>query len=127
MPDPVTIIQGIGALKTVIDSIRGAVGLAKDVRLYGGSTEQQQQVIEASLTLASSNAAIAEMQLAQAFGYELCKCDFPPTPMRTVGYFNRDHGERRAGDAVYECPKCGTTNAGPFNYQRTVPERQKAG
>jgi hypothetical protein len=44
---------------------------------------------------ASSNTAIAEAEIAKALGYELCKCDFPPTPMRTVGYFNRH--PRRAG------------------------------
>ena len=40
----------------------------------------------------------------EAFGYELCKCEFPPTPMKTVGY-TRDR------QVVYQCPKCGFNTA----------------
>jgi hypothetical protein len=68
---------------------------------------------------------IAEAELAKAFGYELCKCDFPPTPMLTVGYFNWNHGaNKKEGDPVYECPKCGYNTAGPFNYQ-SITEKKK--
>jgi len=87
--DPTTIVQGLAAAKTAFDSFRSAIGLVKDVRSIGGGTEQEKKAIDTALTVASSNAAVAEAQLAQAFGYELCKCEFPPIPMRTVGYFDR--------------------------------------
>jgi|SRR6478735_3159246 hypothetical protein len=123
LDDPASWAQGLTALKTAFDSVRSAISITKDVRSLGGGTEQEQKAIDVALTLASSTTAVAEAQLAQAFGYELCKCEFPPTPMRTVGYFTRQHGRHEIGDAVYECPKCGVTNSGPFNYQRIVPPR----
>ena len=97
--------------------------MVKDVQSLGGGTEQEKKAIDTALTVASSNTAIAEAQLAQAFGYELCKCEFPPIPMRTVGYFNRRTATNKEGDPVYECPKCGYNNAGPYGYARISPER----
>jgi len=55
------------------------------------------------LATASSSAASAEAELARGFGYELCKCTIPPTPMLTVGF--------AGGSPVYECPKCGLNTA----------------
>ena len=121
--DPATWAQAAGALKTTFDSIRSAIGILKEVRSLNGGTEQQQKAIDTALATASSSAAIAEAQVAKALGYELCKCEFPPTPMKTVGYFNirtQRHGE---GDPVYECPKCGYCNAGPYGYARIAPAR----
>jgi hypothetical protein len=125
MPDPVTLMQGLAALKTTFDTVRSAISMTRDVKSLSGGTENEKKAIDAALTVASSNAAIAEAQLAQAFDYELCRCDFPPTPMRTVGWFEQNHPPRHIGDPVYECPKCGFTSAGPIMYHRTVPERSK--
>src|ERR1700737_18245 len=58
-------------------------------------------------------------EIAKALGYELCKCEFPPTPMLTVGELN---GRPKTGP-VYECPKCGFNTAGAFMYNRIAPER----
>src|SRR5450759_3539765 len=84
--DPVTAMQGVTAFKTAVDAIRQAIGLVKDVKSISGGSEEQKRAIDTALTVASLNTAIAEAQAAQALGYELCKCEFPPTPMRTVGY-----------------------------------------
>jgi hypothetical protein len=120
MVDPVTMVQGLGAVKTVFDSVRSAIGMVKDAKSLGGGTEQERKAIDTALTVASSNVAIAEAQLAQAFGYELCKCEFPPTPMVTIGYFGHSVAEgHKDTDPVYQCPKCGATNAGPFQFERT--------
>jgi predicted RNA-binding Zn-ribbon protein involved in translation (DUF1610 family) len=119
--DPGSIAGGIAALKTVVDTLRSAIGLARDVQSHGGGSEKEKQAIDTALTIASSNAAVAEAQLAKAFGYELCKCRFPPVPMRTVGYFNRRTANNNEGDPVYECPECGFTNAGPYTYARIAP------
>ncbi len=102
--DPATWAQGLTAAKTAFDSIRSAIGMVKDVQSLGGGTEEQRKAIDTALTTAQSSTAIAEAQLAQAFGYELCKCEFPPTPMKTVGY-TRDR------QVVYQCPKCGFNTA----------------
>ena len=77
--DPATWAQGVGALKTAFDSIRSAIGMVKDARSLGGGTEQEKKAIDNALSVASSTTAIAEAELAKAFGYELCKCEFPPT------------------------------------------------
>ena len=122
--DPKTWLEGATAIKVAFDSIRSAIDTLKIVRGLGGGSEDQKKVIDAALTTATSNTAIAEAALGQVFGYELCKCEFPPTPMRTVGYasFKLDNG-MKPGDPVYECPKCGYNNAGPFNYERLAPPR----
>jgi hypothetical protein len=121
--DPSTWVKGLAAAKTAIDSVRSAISMVKDVQSLGGGTQQQQKAIDQALTIASSNTAIAEAQLAQAFGFELCKCEFPPTPMKTVGYFDIPVAGHAEGDPVYECPKCGYTNAGPYQFHRTEPKR----
>jgi hypothetical protein len=122
--DPQTWIEGIAALKTAFDGVRSAIGIVKDVRSMGGGTEQQQKAIDSALTVASTNTAIAEATLGQAFGYELCKCTFPPTPMLTVGYVDRRlPNGKKEGEPVYECPKCGYNTAGPCGYQRLTPPR----
>jgi len=117
--DPSSWAQGASAVKTMFDSVRSAIGVLKDVRSLGGGTEQQQKTIDTALATATSTAAIAEAELAKAFGYQLCKCTFPPTTMLTVGYFAANLGQYKVADPVYECPKCGFNNAGPFGFRRT--------
>jgi len=128
LDDPSSWAQGIGALKTTFDAVRAAISTLKDIRSLGGGTEVQQKTIDVALGVATNSTAIAEAELAKAFGYELCKCEFPPAPMLTVGYLiNQMDGKpgagRMAGDPVYECPKCGYNNAGPFTYERIAPDR----
>src|SRR5215204_5892955 len=121
--DPSTLAKGLAAAKTAFDGVRSAISMVKDIRSLGGGTEQQQNAIDNALTVATSSTAIAEAEFAKALGFELCKCEFPGTPMLTVGYFNRRHGTKNEGDPVYECPKCGYNTAGPFMYHRIAPER----
>jgi hypothetical protein len=116
--DPTTWAQAAAAAKTAFDSVRSAISIVKDIRSLGGGNEHQQKVVDNALTVASTNTAIAEAELAKAFGYELCKCDFPPTPMKTVGYLGRPVPGKQVGDPVYECPKCGYNTAGPFMFTR---------
>jgi hypothetical protein len=123
MPDPVTIVSGIAAAKTAFDALRSAIGLIKDTKDLLPKNETT-AAITAALATAESSSRIAEAEIAKAFGYELCKCQFPPTPMLTVGYHTRLNGGYRPGSPVFECPKCGITSAGPFIFERTAPERQ---
>jgi hypothetical protein len=126
--DPHNWAEGFAAVKAAFDGVRSAISMIRDVRGFGGGTPQQQKAIDTALATASSSTAIAEATLGQAFGYELCRCQFPPIPMRTVGYVtvNLDNG-KKPGDPVYECPKCGYNNVGPFAYQRLAPPRQSGG
>lgn len=123
--DPSNWARGSVALKAAFESVRSAIAMVEDVRSLGGISAQEQKAIDNALTIASSNTAIAEAEIAKALGFELCKCEFPPIPMRTVGYFSRPAAKREVGDPVYECPKCGYNTAGPYGYERIAPERAK--
>jgi hypothetical protein len=68
--DPSAWVQGATALKTAFDSFRSAISLVKDVRSLGGGSEQQQKAIDSALATATTNTAIAEAELAKAFGYD---------------------------------------------------------
>jgi hypothetical protein len=124
--DPTAWLKTATAIKTMFDGVRSAIGMVRDVNLITAGSTEQKQVVETALATASSSAAIAELEIATALGYQLCRCDFPPTVMLAVGYFERDtfmgggHGE---GDPVYECPKCGYNTANPYTFKRLKPGR----
>jgi hypothetical protein len=111
-------------VQITFDALRSAMGLLKDAKELLPPGDQRQQAITQALATAESSSKIAEAEVAKALGFELCKCQFPPTPMLTVGYFSIQVAKHLTGDPVFECPKCGINNAGPFRFQRTVPERQ---
>ncbi len=96
--------------------------MVREIRkAIGGGTPQQDKALDEALDHAVRTAAIAEAEVAKALGYELCKCQFPPTIMLTVGY-KLDRGKAGSGP-VYECPRCGSNNVGPWGYERTAPPR----
>jgi hypothetical protein len=120
--DPNTVAQGANAFKAIFDTLRSAIGLLKDMRASSAGSEEQHKLVDEALEQAAAATKIAEAQVAKALGYELCKCDFPPTPMRTVGYHIRGLTD---SNPIYECPKCGYNTAGPFTYQRIAPPRSQ--
>jgi hypothetical protein len=119
MPDPITIAGAVAALKPTFDAIRSALGMLKDAKDLLPADDQRQAAISQALVTAESSSRSAEAEIAKALGYELCKCDFPPTIMLTVG----EHNGRPKIGSVYECPKCGFNTAGPISYTRLAPER----
>jgi hypothetical protein len=116
MPDPVTIASGISP----VDTSRAAIGLVKDTKELLPQDERA-ATITAALATAESSSRIAEAEVAKALGYELCKCQFPPTPMLTVGHI--DNAYAKMFGPVFECPKCGYTTARMWAYTRTAPPR----
>ena len=124
--DPGTMMQGLTAWKTAVETVKGTIDLFRSLIPASGGNEEQKKVIEQALVTASSSVAIAEAELGKAFGYELCKCTLPPTPMLTVGYHHlKTAAGKNEGDPVYECPKCGYNTAGPYTYRRIAPPREK--
>jgi hypothetical protein len=121
--DPNTWLQGAGLVKAAFDAFRSAIGGLRDIRSLGGGTEQQQKAIDAALDHAEQTAGVAEAEVAKALGYELCKCEFPPTIMLTVGFYSGRDPTRKAGP-VFECPKCRYNTAAPWTY--TPLARQKS-
>jgi hypothetical protein len=120
MPDPLTVAAGISAMKTTFDLFRSAIGLVKDAKELLPPNDKRAATITAALEAAETSSKIAEAEAAKALGFELCKCQFPPTPMLTVGMLS---GRPKIGP-VFECPKCGFNTAHPFNYERIAPERE---
>jgi len=121
MPDLTSWVAGAAAVKSAFDTLKSAIGLVKEANSLLPEGDQREKAITMALDSASASAKIAEAEIAKALGYELCKCEFPPTPMLTVGELN---GRPKTGP-VYECPKCGFNTAGPFMYNRIAPERSQ--
>jgi hypothetical protein len=119
------VVTGARALKAGFDAFRAAAAGVKDMLAIAGGTEEQKKVVEEALDHAIRTAAVAEAEVAKALGYELCKCQFPPTIMLTVGY-KSERGERgaTASGPVFECPKCGYNSAGVWAYTRTAPKKK---
>jgi hypothetical protein len=115
--DPHTWAQGAAALKSAFDAIRGLLGAVKDVR--GVANPEQAKAITAAADQVEAAAKVAEAEIAKALGYELCRCQFPPTVMLTVGY-TTDMGDRKGGP-VFECPKCGYNTSGGWMFDRIAP------
>lgn len=105
--------------KNAFELIRMALGAASDIKALLPEGPQREAATKA-IENAEAQTKIAEASIAKALGYELCRCEFPPNPMLTVGYMTRGD---IAGKQVYECPKCGANTAGPWAYQRTTPKR----
>jgi len=119
MPDLSTVAVAVAALKPTFDALRSAMGLLKDAKELLPPGDRREVAITQALAVAESSSKIAEAEVAKALGYELCKCEFPPTIMLTVG----EHVGRPKTGPVYECSKCGFNTATPFMYNRFVPER----
>jgi hypothetical protein len=119
------VVEGTTAVKTVFDTIRTAITLARDATgLLKGSPSEKEAATKALAEL-DRQSQIAQAQLAQLLGYELCRCEFPPIPMLQVG--NISVGQIGRAQPIYECPKCLQTTAGGWAYDRRVPERKKPG
>ncbi|QDM27879.1 hypothetical protein FNL56_18400 [Tardiphaga sp. vice304] len=116
MADPMTIVAGLGYAKAGFDTLRAAIGLAKDAKDLLPD-DAKSAAITATLEQAERDAKLGEAEVAKALGYDLCKCQFPPTPMLTVGM----HAGRPKTGPVFECPRCGFNTAHPFSYERTAP------
>jgi lipopolysaccharide biosynthesis regulator YciM len=116
--DPHTWSQAAEAFKGIFDGLRSAISLVREVQGASPANDQQEKLISAALTKAEDASKIAEAEIAKALGYELCKCEFPPTPMLTVG-FREVYGKEGQSQSVYECPKCGFLTSGMWSFTRT--------
>jgi hypothetical protein len=116
--DASQIAEGLAFAKTAFDTLRGAVGLVKDVQQT--LPAEKKEVISRSLEEADKQLRLAEAQFAHALGYTLCRCAYPPTPMLYVGYREITHQQRTVD--VHECPVCGRDDAGPWRWKRAAPQ-----
>jgi monoamine oxidase len=96
--DPGTVRTAIDGIKNALDLFRTAVGLAKDVK-EALPESAKREAIGASIEQAERAARVAEAQVAQALGYHLCQCTFPPQIMLSIG-LHEGVTER------FKCPNC---------------------
>jgi hypothetical protein len=128
--DTRAIMDAFAATKTGIDLFRGAIRLAKDAKSILPDGEKK-EIVSRALEEAEKQIGTAEAQIAQALGYPLCRCIFPPTPMLLVGYwtpgrYDIEHAiaaqlrKAQGGGAVtmdvHECPLCKRNDAGDHRF-----------
>jgi hypothetical protein len=119
VPSANELTQGLGALRAGVEALSSAWRLIKDIRASGKPTEEQSQLIDRAISEAGKAAKIAEVQMAQSLGFKLCKCEFPPNIMLSVGY--RIVPGFSEPEHVFECKSCGLNTAAPFAFNRTKP------
>ena len=89
----------LAIIKTAFDTIRAGLGAAKDVKDLAKEGPLK-AAAEKKLDEAERATELAQAQIAQALGYKLCKCSFPPQIMLMEGR----HTTR--GIEIYACPRC---------------------
>jgi hypothetical protein len=119
--EPAGIAAGLGLLKNGFDTFRSLLSLVKDVKETLPPGEKKEAIAQ-TLEVAERQIQIGEAQIAQALGFALCRCAFPPTPMLKVGRTTRTNPPRD----VHECPRCGQDDAYPIGYNRRIPPRSIA-
>jgi hypothetical protein len=100
MADEVTVL---GQLTQAFDALRATIGLAKGT-VDSISDLRERAAAKKSVEELERSAQLAEADMAKAFGYQLCRCKFPPQVMLTVGFNDN-------GDYKHQCPACGSVVA----------------
>jgi hypothetical protein len=107
-------MDGLAAAKTGFDILRSAVGLIRDAETV--LPADKKDAVSRALDEADKQIRLAEAQIAQALGYTLCRCAFPPTPMLVVGF--RLDARNHTDVEVHECPVCKRDDAMGWAWSR---------
>lgn len=106
--------SGISAFKALMEGLRGMLALSKEVKDAMPEGTPQKEAFEEAVTELSTRAEKFKVELANEWGYPLCRCTFPPQIMIRVGkeYAGVDLQTYLPMEAydVYKCPKCGLTD-----------------
>lgn len=109
------VTEYLGAAKLGFDTIRAMFGVFRDVK-DTLPTDEQRQALESAIHQSEQQFAIAEAQMAQALGYQLCRCEFPPNIMVQVGVGKGRPTPIESGAPVFQCPKCLLATSGPWAF-----------
>lgn len=113
MDDIPTAIEGVKAGLALFSE---AIGLAKQTKELLPES-QDKEAIEQGLEQANKAAKLAESQVAQALGYKLCQCTFPPHIMLSHGYKELEYHH----EEEFVCPNCKKSSieppSKPINYE----------
>lgn len=94
-------VDAIQAIKAFGDAALTYLKISREIKDSFPDSDEKEQ-LEEQLIAAESAKETAEAQLAQALGYKLCQCTFPPQIMLSIGYKEINYSMRE----VFECPKC---------------------
>ena len=86
--------SAVEAIKNALGLFLTAIQLAREAK-KGLPEGPEKKSVEQSLEAAERSSKLAQAQIAQALGYELCKCTFPPQIMLKTAY-SRDQGAKDA-------------------------------
>ena len=90
---------GFEVIPDVFKGIMAIIALLKQAKdLLPDSSEKR--AVEQSLEEAERKSKLVEAQIADALGYQLCKCTFPPQIMLSIGF--------RQGLEYFSCERCGS-------------------
>jgi hypothetical protein len=118
MMDDMTV--AMAGVKSGISLLSDAIGLVRKTKDLLPES-QDKEAIEQSLAQADNASKLAEAQIAQALGYTLCKCTFPPQIMLSSGYKLKNYSHREE----YICPTCSKSSISPKNPTPKVNRRER--
>lgn len=125
--DLAALAEGVAVFKSGMDGLRVALGIVRDVK--GELPERAKEQLSLALEQSEQALRIAESQIALGLGFPLCHCEYPGTPMLTVGKQRRPRlSPVNSGlefIPLHECPRCRITDAQP-GAAVTRNERQTA-
>lgn len=114
-------------ITSAMESVRVGVSLlGESIGLIKKTKEllpegKEKEAIEKSLIEADKASKLAETQIAQALGYRLCQCTFPPQIMLSKGYKELSHHH----EEEFLCPRCNKSSieppSKPINYESDWP------
>jgi len=84
------------------EALKDAIGLTREVLNWMRTRKAGDKDVDAiakKLDEAERATKLAEAQIAESLGYQLCKCEFPPTIMLSI--------EHRDLVEIFKCPRCG--------------------
>lgn len=115
----VELLPMINELKSAFDLFRSAIGLAKDAKDLLPTGTATREAITSSLNQAERAGQLAEAQIAQALGYRLCQCVFPPQIMLSIGYHS-------TGVEQFECSRCRMRHPSDQLFRSIAEEERRA-
>ena len=81
-------------------ALRGSLDVLKSAKDHLPAGEQK-DLVEKKIEEADHSLRMANAEMGQSLGFQLCQCTWPPQLMVSVGYLEKDHVEQ------LKCPNCG--------------------
>lgn len=95
-------------LKDALEAIRLSLSIGREVR-DAAPSEDQRRALDCALQDAEAAHRLALAEIGKTFGYQLCRCTFPPQVCTRIGY-DRDSGAEKS-----KCPSCGQEYPEPLD------------